>query len=239
MRRVYTASLGVLVLASVTATTWIAIPTQADLELESPLVAWNPTEALQEQYAQDLAPLTAGFTPQRYRSFCGPASVATIVQAYDAVPVDQLEILPSLGDKIRTFYTGMSLARLASLAESVGLSTQLIYADAISVDAFRDQLAANMQRKGDFVLINYDRRALNQAGAGHISAIGAYDPDRDAFLVLDEASFKYPFTWVPTELLYAAARTKAGAHYRGVLIIRERRALDGFSPNRSSRGLPE
>ena len=103
------------------------------------------------------------------------------------------------------------------------MSAELIYADSLDVSAFRDRLRENMQQPGNFVVINYDRRVLNQAGAGHISAIGAYDPERDAFLVLDEASFKYPFTWVPTDLLYAAARTKAGSHYRGILIIREHR----------------
>lgn len=55
--------------------------------------------------------------------------------------------------------------------------------------------------------------------AGHISPVGAYDPGRDAFLVLDEASFKYPFTWVPAPLLYQAVHTRADGRYRGVLFI--------------------
>lgn len=224
MKRAYfTTSLCLIPLAAVGVTAWIAFPTQADLDLNSPLVAWHPSEELQEEYAQDFSALSAGFTPQRYRSFCGPATVATIVKAYGSGPVDQLDLLPSVSDKLRVFYTGMSLSRLAALAETVGMSTELIYADSLDVDAFRDRLKANMQQRGNFVVINYDRRVLDQAGAGHISAIGAYDPDRDAFLVLDEASFKYPFTWVPTKLLYAAARTKADSHYRGILIIHEHR----------------
>jgi hypothetical protein len=222
-RNLYTISVSVVALAAVGVTGFIAFPTQADLELKSPLVAWHPQEPLQEEYSQDFSALRAGFTPQQYRSFCGPASIATIVKAYGSAPADQLELLPSISDKIRTFYTGMSLSRLAALAESAGMSTELIYADSLDVSAFRGRLKANMQQPGNFVVINYDRRVLNQAGAGHISAIGAYDPERDAFLVLDEASFKYPFTWVPTDLLYAAARTKAGSHYRGILIINEHR----------------
>ena len=64
-------------------------------------------------------------------------------------------------------------------------------------------------------MVNYDRRVLKQAGAGHISPIAAYDQSRDAFLVLDEAAYRYLSTWIPASLLYQAAHTRAGDHFRG------------------------
>lgn len=202
---------------------WIAFPTPASLQLKPPLVAWTPAEVLPDTYAQDFESLTRGFTPQRFRSFCGPASIATVLNAYGSSATDQVELLPTIADRLETFYTGMTLGELAQLANDVGLDNELRYADSLDLDAFRDLLKLNLQQKGDYVLINYDRRKLSQAGAGHISAVGAYDPARDAFLVLDEASFKYPFTWIPTGLLYEATRTKDGSDYRGILTIRERR----------------
>jgi len=69
-----------------------------------------------------------------------------------------------------------------------------VYADALSLDTFRERLKANLGSAGDFVVVNYDRRVLKQSGAEHISPVGAYDEAQDAFLVLDEAAYKYPFT---------------------------------------------
>jgi hypothetical protein len=43
-------------------------------------------------------------------------------------------------------------------------------------------------------------------------------------LILDEAAYRYPFTWVPTTLLYKAVRTRADKHYRGVLFVQSYRS---------------
>jgi len=40
-------------------------------------------------------------------------------------------------------------------------------------------------------------------------------------LILDTAGYKYPYTWVPVELLYQAAATKDGERSRGLLVIEE------------------
>jgi hypothetical protein len=141
------------------------------------------------------------------------------LRAFGNTQVDQTELFSSIGDKLDVFYSGMSLAELQSFAQAVGLKSDLVYADKLSLETFREQLKSNLQREGDLVLINYDRRVLRQSAAGHISPVGAYDPGRDAFLVLDEASLKYPFTWLPASLLYQAVHTRADEHYRGVLFI--------------------
>jgi len=203
-------------------TYWIAFPTEADLELVPPLRAWMSSDSSRSDghYASDLVSLTTGFRSQVYRSFCGPASVATVLRAYGVREVNQAAMFPSLGAKLKAFYTGMSLADLAGLAEAAGLRSEVVYADRLSLDTFRERLKGNLSSEGDFVLINYDRRVLKQSGAGHISPVGAYDEAQDAFLVLDEAAYKYPFTWVPTQLLYDAVHTRDGDRFRGVLLIR-------------------
>lgn len=211
----------IAVLAAASGTLWIASPTETELPLSPPLEAWAGDSAfVPSDYSEDLAPLTKNFRPQIYRSFCGPASIATVLRAYGAGHADQAAIFPSLSFKLETFYTGMSLAELAELANSVGLGTEIVYADTLDVDTFRERLKANLTREGDFVLVNYDRRILKQAGAGHISPVGAYDATRDAFLILDAAAYRYPFTWVPAPLLYQAVHTRNDLeHFRGVLFI--------------------
>jgi hypothetical protein len=224
-RRAFLAVAGLIAAAAVTVTAWVAYPTRADLPLPPPLQAWTG-EPPSGSYTQDFKALTSAFRPQRYRSFCGPATIETVLRAYGHSDVTQASVFPSLSSKLDTFYTGMSLAELAQLAQSRGLRAEIAYADSLDLEAFRARLKANLEQPDDFVVVNYDRRVLKQAGAGHISPIAAYDESRDAFLVLDEAAYHYPFTWIPATLLYEAAHTRAGDHFRGALFIAGHRPIN-------------
>ena len=51
------------------------------------------------------------------------------------------------------------------------------------------------------IIINYKRTAVNQAGGGHFSPIGAYSPERNAFLVMDVAKYKYANAWIDSRHL--------------------------------------
>ena len=217
-RRLWLGVLGLAAAAGGAVTVWVATPTETDLPLPRPLQAWTG-EPPSGSYSQDFAALAKAFRPQKYRSFCGPATIETVLRAYGHSQVSQASVFPSFSSKVDTFYSGMSLAELAQLAESAGLQTEIVYADSLDLEAFRARLKANLEQPGDFVVVNYDRRVLHQAGAGHISPIAAYDESRDAFLILDEAAYRYPFTWIPATLLYQAAHTRADDHFRGVLFI--------------------
>lgn len=207
--------------AVLSVTGYIAFPNNAQLPLAEPLRALPNQPPQMAPYDKDFESLVRGFTPQRYRSFCGPASIATVLRAYGVKSADQTAIFPSRLSELKVFYSGLSLAKAAALAESVGLHSDIVYADTLNVDTFRERLKSNLAREGDFILVNYDRRALRQSGVGHISPVAAYDSDNDSFLILDEAAYKYPFTWVPTQLLFDAIHTRDGDQYRGILLIRD------------------
>lgn len=202
-------------------TGYIAFPNNAQLPLAEPLRALSNQPPRMAPYDKDFESLVSGFTPQRYRSFCGPASIATVLRAYGVKSANQTAIFSSRLSELKVFYSGLSLAKVAALAESVGLHNDPVYADSLNVYTFRERLKSNLAREGDFILVNYDRRALRQSGVGHISPVAAYDSDHDSFLILDEAAYKYPFTWVPTQLLFDAIHTRDGDRYRGILIIRD------------------
>jgi len=215
------AAAGVLLLGAA-GTCWIASPTRANLALVAPLKSFDPRSSELEglPYTKDFAPLVRSFRPQTYRSFCGPASLATVLRAYGNASADQTTVFPSSTSKLKAFYGGMTLAELDELARTDGLRTQLVYADTLTLEQFRERLKSNLAHAGDFVLVNYDRRVLQQAGVGHISPVAAYDEAHDAFLVLDEASYHYPFTWVPARMLYDAVHTTDSPNkFRGVLFI--------------------
>jgi len=218
---VYAVATGLLVVG-ISGTYWIGSPTVERLRLSDPLVAYNPQQPLDPLSSKPLEPLKRSFRSQIYRSFCGPATVATVLRAYGDTTADQVSVFHSLIDKLKAFYAGMTLAELGELANSVGLRTQIVYADRLSLESFREQLKDSLGRDGEFAIVNYDRRALGQEGMGHISPVAAYDGTHDAFLVMDEAGYKYPPTWVPARLLYAAVQTQFAGKYRGVLFIRGR-----------------
>jgi hypothetical protein len=217
---------GIVTAGGLVGTYWIASPTHAHLELAAPLKPLRDQPLNDLRYAKDFAALDRGFRPQVYRSFCGPASIATVLRAYGVTGTDQTSLFPSLAGKLKAFYTGMTLAELETLAKSRGLRTQLVYADELNLEAFRERLKANLAEEGNFVLVNYDRHVLRQEGMGHISPVAVYDEKSDAFLILDEASYRYPFTWVPAPLLYQAVHTQFAGRFRGVLFIKGYRPVD-------------
>jgi hypothetical protein len=218
-RRLLTAVTGAILALGLSGTYWIASPTRAHLDLASPLKPFRGRSLDSIPYSKDFAPLERGFRGQIYRSFCGPASIATVLRAYGVNGADQTTVFPSFAEKLKAFHTGLTLSELDALARNSGLRTELVYANQLTLEAFRERLKSNLAREGYFVLVNYDRRVLKQAGAGHISPVAAYDPRQDAFLVLDEAAYRYPFTWVPAPLLYAAVHTQFAGQFRGVLFI--------------------
>lgn len=219
VRRVLSVAAAGILALGLSGTYWIASPTEDHADLAPPLKPFHEQSLDNLPYAKDFPQLERSFRPQVYRSFCGPASIATVLRAYGVHGADQTSVFPSLTGKLKAFYSGMTLAELDELAKSSGLRTQLVYADELSVETFRDRLKTHLAQPGDFVLVNYDRRVLKQKGMGHISPVAAYDEGSDSFLVLDEASYRYPFTWVPAPLLYAAAHTKFAGRFRGVLFI--------------------
>ncbi|MDY6944878.1 MAG: phytochelatin synthase family protein [Pseudomonadota bacterium] len=211
-----------MLVAAGTGTAWIAFPYRTEEPLVIPLERVTEAELstnVASPYGADLTSLRAAFQPQPHRSFCGPATLATVLRADGRASATEWALFDSVADGVRTFYGGMSLAELARLAQANGLHSELVRGDEFTVESFRERLKQNLAHAGDYVIINYDRRALDQAGAGHISAVGGYDPSRDAFLILDQAAYRYPWTWVPTRRLYEATRTLDGSAYRGVLFV--------------------
>lgn len=72
----------------------------------------------------------------------------------------------------------------------------------------RRELQATLHNPSARVIVNYDRATLGQRGHGHFSPLGSYHSQRDSFLVLDVAKYKYPPVWVPTGVLVQAMMTE-------------------------------
>lgn len=118
---------------------------------------------------------------------------------------------------------GLQLRELAGVLQAQGVKVDVHVVDAAAKeDAIVKEMTENVGRGGDFVIVNYLRSALGQAGGGHHSPVGAYDEVSKSFLVLDTNPTEGKgWTWVPASALVAAMRTPDAIENRGYLIVKE------------------
>jgi Phytochelatin synthase len=121
------------------------------------------------------------------------------------------------GKQIRDF--GYQLRQLDELLRAHGLATTMVVVDDRQAEAdIRRDLAQNLQRAGDYVIVNYRRVEVGQAGGGHISPLGAFDAESDSVLVLDVNPASAGWVWMPTATLVKAMRTFDTVENRGYVV---------------------
>lgn len=116
---------------------------------------------------------------------------------------------------------GYQLRQLDQLLQAHKLATRLVIADDRKAEAdIRQDLIDNLNRPGDFVIVNYHRKTVGQSGGGHISPLAAYDAATDSVLVLDVNPSLHPWVWMPLATLIQGMRTRDGAENRGYILVR-------------------
>jgi hypothetical protein len=170
----------------------------------------------------DYTPLSLHFVTQQHPAFCGPATIAMVLNALD-VPrppsdmtlglglFDQDNIFNARAEaaklKAEILRNGMTLDELGAVLATYDLDVQVTHAEDSSLDAFRDLAVAELGGPDGFVLVNYLRAAIGQEKGGHISPLAAYDADTDRFLILDVSRYKYPPVWVEAAALFDSMNT--------------------------------
>jgi len=185
----------------------------------------------------DYFPLSIHFTTQVNPAFCGPASMAMVLNAL-GVPRPPSDLTLGLGlfDQENLFTPateavkaeaailngGMTLDQLGGMLAAHGLAVDVHHAGDSSLEAFRTAAVEALGDDGRFVLVNYLRKAIGQEAGGHISPVAAYDADTDRFLILDVSRYKYPPVWVEAAALFSAMDTEDsdnGNKTRGYLFV--------------------
>jgi hypothetical protein len=169
--------------------------------------------------------LVPHYVPQRNPNFCGPATIAMILNALgagagrrfdqDSVFTRRTEAVRGQGAIVRQ---GMNLATLGGYLAAHGLRVEVHQAGQSSLAEFRETAVAALGDAERYVAITYAREALGQEGRGHVSPLAAYHAESDRFLVLDVSRHKYPPVWVEAGRLFAAMNTVAGNSTRGYLV---------------------
>jgi len=124
-----------------------------------------------------------------------------------------------------TINPGLSLADLQGMLHTYHADAKLEYAADEDIlrgaGRFRKTLRVVLSESASFLVVNFKGNTLGAATSGHITPVGAYDSTSDSVLLLDVASHKNPWYWVPVKHLYQAMHIKDGIHYRGYLVISE------------------
>ena len=172
----------------------------------------------------DYFPLSIHFTTQINPAYCGPATIAMVLNALD-VPrpasamtgglgmFDQENIFTPATDAVKPAAAilsppyGMTLDELGGVLAAYDLDVEVVHAGDSDLERFRQTAIAQLADDDHFILVNYLRKAIGQEAGGHISPLGAYDEDTDRFLILDVSRYKYPPVWVEAAALFGAMNT--------------------------------
>jgi hypothetical protein len=157
-------------------------------------------------------PATADLTLPRF----------TQENVFDKSPKSRAQVLgePMVVDGKTMRDVGFQLRQLDALLRENGAATRLVIVGASNTEAeIRDDLRRNLERGGDYVIVNYIRSAVGQTGGGHISPLGAYDAASDSFLVLDVNPASAGWVWMPTATLVKGMRTFDTVENRGYIVV--------------------
>ena len=162
----------------------------------------------ESNFRDDFPILQKNFVSQSRRAFCGVASSVIVVNSlHDSrLSVTQATLFNQAASQVihplKVTFGGMTLAQLNDILQANQLTTKKIYADEFNIKQFRSLIRENLKNSNDFIVVNYQRKALGQAGGGHISPIAAYHQASDRFLIMDVAAYRYPPVWVKSEQLW-------------------------------------
>jgi len=210
------------------------------LPLPQNLINFNSAEGekllINSQALQDYFPLSMQFVTQKNQAYCG---VASSIMVLNALPIPAPEA-PEYGsyhlftqDNFFNAQTqkvvapevvarkGMTLEQLGKLLETYSVKADVHHAGDTTLDEFRSLVVKNLQEPGNFVLVNYLRKAIGQETGGHISPVAAYNKETDRFLILDVSRYKYPPVWVKASELWQAMATvdSSSGKTRGFVLV--------------------
>ncbi|KAI9287837.1 Phytochelatin synthase-domain-containing protein [Umbelopsis sp. AD052] len=167
-------------------------------------------EAMDAGQTEGFFPLTGAFASQSSPSYCGPSSLALVLNALNVDPKKiwkgawrwySDEMLQCCSPKEQMQKNGITFDQFACLAKC-HCSVVVKRASKITYEEFLEDLKKVTATSDQHMVISFSRKTLGQTGDGHFSPIGGFHPDTNMALVLDTARFKYPSYWCSAKVLY-------------------------------------
>ncbi|WP_417431664.1 phytochelatin synthase family protein [Kiloniella sp.] len=184
----------------------------------------------------DYLKLASYLESEHILTFCGPASIAGVMNSLDIerpVPPQlypwplftQTSIFTPENQKVKSYamveHDGLELPQLAQFFINLGAKAEFKHADEFDENWLRETITKALADPNKRFVANYSRKPIGQVGGGHISPVAAYDADTDRVLVMDVARYKYPPVWLTIAELYAAMMDKDSTsnRARGAVIV--------------------
>lgn len=150
-------------------------------------------------------------------SLCGPSSLANVFRSFRDDAASESSVLAGTGLCWTGFcIMGLTLDELAGLARAKTRRTVTVLRE-MSAEEFRGHLKRANDPAHRYI-VNFDRKMIFGAGAGHHSPIGGYLEDEDLVFVLDVNRDYGPWL-VERTRLFDAMNTWDGDQKRGMLLI--------------------
>jgi Phytochelatin synthase len=172
----------------------------------------------QSQAKRNFIALISNFTTQINATYCSIASTAMVFNA-GGVPrpgstenpnghyFDQVNLIDEVKHKFdvdKVLKQGVTLDNYGQFLSFFPVQATITHAADTTLDAFRTSAIATLETPHEYLVVNYYRPDVGQAGGGHFSPVAAYDAVTDRFLILDVTRGKYPPAWVPATRLFSA-----------------------------------
>lgn len=173
------------------------------------------------------------FQPQSYRTFCGLASICTLIirenanltqeqlMLNNAIIKDPLEVVNLMGSN-----PGYELDNLVRIAENNGkIATVVKVTDdkTETIELLRENIILSLKENDIQVITNFDGKTLGTTTGGHYSPVAAYDPVTDRALILDVALHRNEGFWIPIKELHKGMKKiDSFGKPRGYLVINNR-----------------
>ncbi|KAJ1975237.1 hypothetical protein H4R34_004414, partial [Dimargaris verticillata] len=188
-------------------------------------------ESLASGHAEGYFNLAGNFTTQSEPAYCGPSSLAMVLNALEVDPGRPWkgvwrwysdELIQTCATPEAVLQQGITFDEFTCMATEHG-DVVAKRGDQVSRAEFLADIERVCASTDTFMVISFSRKTLNQTGDGHFSPIGAYHASSQSVLVLDTARFKYPSYFASVDSLYDALQPvdKATGKPRGYFLIRE------------------
>jgi NAD-dependent oxidoreductase involved in siderophore biosynthesis len=156
-------------------------------------------------------------TWQSNPSMCGPASVANVLRSLNELATSESAVLSGTGRCWSGIcFMGLTLDELAEVMRTKTKRSVTVLRD-LTPEEFQHHLRL-ANETGRRYIVNFSRKEIFGAGAGHHSPIGGYLEAGDMVFILDVNPEFGPWL-VKRERLFAAMDTWDGKRKRGLLLI--------------------
>ncbi|KAK9765132.1 hypothetical protein K7432_006783 [Basidiobolus ranarum] len=167
-------------------------------------------ESLCQGYAEGYFNLVGNFTTQSEPHYCGPSSLAMVLNAMGIDPKKRWkgnwrwyseELLEGFSPSGRVQRSGVNFSEFGDLAKK-HCHVVAKMASEVTLSEFVEDLKRVCSSDTEHIVISFNRRGLDQVGEGHFSPIGGYNVDRQQALIMDVTRSKYPSYYASVERVF-------------------------------------